>query len=57
MNARVVGGWWVVDCLDCDGCGVFEVYGDSWACVPCKGTGYAVVCLARPVPSVGVRTT
>lgn len=47
MNPRVVGGFWVVDCEDCDGGGVFEVYGDHWPCVPCKGTGYAVVCLAR----------
>lgn len=48
MNPRVLAGFWVVDCEDCDGTGVFEVYGDRWPCVPCKATGYAVVCLARP---------
>lgn len=53
VNPRVLAGFWVVDCVDCDGAGVFEVYGDRWTCVPCKGTGHAVVCLARPVHSVG----
>jgi len=49
----VVAGFWVVDCEDCDGTGVFEVYGDRWPCVLCKTSGYAVVCLARPVLAVG----
>ncbi len=52
MNPRLVGGFWVVDCEDCDGTGVFEIHDDDrQPCVACKSTGYAVVCLARPVLS------
>ena len=53
MNPRVVGGFWVVDCEDCEATGVFEVYGDRWPCVLCKATGYWVACLARPVAAPG----
>lgn len=47
-DPRVLDGFWVVNCDDCDGTGIFRLPDDSpEPCVACKATGHAVVCLAR----------
>jgi hypothetical protein len=49
-NACVVDSWWVVDCRDCEGSGLFPLpdYTAWLPCVACKGTGDTLVTLARP---------
>lgn len=49
-HPAVVDGWWVVDCADCLGVGLFPLpdYTEWLPCVACKGTGDTIVCLAAP---------